>query len=314
MAVSAIVADVSYVGKVAKNIAMRYFGEMLAAVSVWGPITHADEYDPEFDTVNVAIVLSEVPEDILILQSSVEYDVRRALGGRVSVSLYDLSVLRHRYRRGFLHEVLIVEDAYYSFGEKIFEELAGEGYVCSNEAVEYSLESSLISLGMGLNNVLRGDIELLIEDIYSAVMMASVSVIQKKLKKPVWGARRVMRALRRCDILLSEIVGLCLRFLKSARRSLVTLPRSLGDHALGKLQAYLSVDPTHSLMVYAYEAVRLSWEIVKSRRISSIDTLVKTLCGLLGETYEAGIEIRGKGEWPVVFIKTPIEIHAVELR
>ncbi len=299
-----MMCDIKYIGKVARNIASKYFKEALLGVSVWGEIVNRDIFDPRLDTINIMIILHQIPYDELLLQSSIEFDYQTVLKHSVNVTISTLPRLKDMYLRGYAPYVLAVHNAFYAFNPEIFEKLKEKKYSCSKDAIDFSLERAFISFGMGLNSIIKGDLVFIAEHFYSAVINAATAVIQQKKNYVPKNRNEILEKLREEELGLVEYL-----FRDSMNKIYGFLERktpptmSKETLPLERIIIFSRDNEYRGILPTVYELLRQSWLLIKKTRIAALDKLVRIIQENLEDEYIAEIEISGIDPCPVIRIK-----------
>ncbi|MEX0568782.1 MAG: hypothetical protein Q6363_006435 [Candidatus Njordarchaeota archaeon] len=312
------VLDIDYIAKVAANVAIRYFKELLRGVSVWGQILDKDNFDPEFDTINISIVLSEVPVDLYVLLSNIEFDYQHILKLRINVNIFDEIEFEEKYRKGFPLNVLPVIKGHYAHGEDFFKKLKDQKYTCTKDAIDSTLEQAFVSFGLGLNDVLRKDIDIALEEFYNSAILASIAIIQRidNMIPATFLEIRSYFEKGQYEVAIMKLYSQVVDNIRMGRRDISTRYKFIRDTKMSPgeiLKHVLMDDYLHEIIVSTYSLLRESWRIIKRKNISSLDKLMKIIFEKIKDEFIASIEITGKGMYPVLRIRLYGDIWSCEL-
>lgn len=313
------VLDINYIAKVAANVAKRYFRELLEGVSIWGQILDKENFAPNFDTVNISIVLSNIPIDIYVLLSNIEFDYQKILKMRVNVNILDRTTFEEKYRKGYPLSVLPVVRGHHAFGEGFFRKLKGQKYICTNDAINSTLEQAFVSFGLGLNDVLRKDVDISLEEFYNSVILASTSVIQKmdNIVPATFLEIKSLLEKEEYGSILKKYYADVVDTIRQKKQDIIDRFQFLRDIRLSPSEILRQVfmdDYLHEIIASTYNLLRESWRMIKGREIASLDKLMKTIFESIKEEIIANIEIRGTGLYPVLRINLYGKVQSFELR
>ena len=311
-----VLLDVTYIGKVAYNVAMRYFKGILKAVSIWGQIINKEEFNEKLDPINILIVLDRAIKDILLVQSSIEFDYHTILKAKINVKITTLEELRGNYLEGVASYVLPIINAYYAYGGEILGEIKKEGYKCSERAINISLERAFIAYGMAINDLLHNYVEMMAENLYNSLFYASTAYIQKEENKVPTSWAAIKTYFEKSNehyfsVLFRNAYGSIIR--------LTTKQDALESSADTKLKPievlYMLMDDKdiYTAVVYMYELLRALWRAIKKSEIKTIDEVMKIIKQEIQDDYDATIEIWGIDPSPVLRIKKPGIFKNIEL-
>jgi len=307
--------DTNYIGKVAYNVANRYFRELVRAISIYGPIIDRNEFDPELDSVNIMILLEYIPYDELIIVSSLEFDYQTILNLRPDVSLTTLDMFEEMYKKGYVDYVLAVHNSHYAYGGGVFRMYRQMGYKCTEEAILFSLERAITSFGTTLNSVLKGDIQGALSSIYTTIIRASDAILQKKMGTVPGGWVDAYRSMEREGMnalahTLRDVICQVKKYIHDANK----LDNLEGKDALEKLTIFMRDTPYRALLIDTYGFIREAWRIVKNSCMAPLDRLMEIILDAVRDRLPTEIEKRGVDPCPVVRIRKPGVVMNVELK
>ncbi len=308
--------DIEYIGKVAHNIAKRYFKESLEAVSIWGQILHPDEFNEALDTINVMVVLNRMIEDRLIVQSSLQFDLQTVLEKRTCVDIVHIDDFHDGYLEGIADYVLAVQNAFFALSSKAIDELKNMQYKCSTRAINFSLERAFVAYGMALNDAMHGQLDMLLEDAYNCLRYSSIALIQNTYNhvpcswKEIHDHIREIKIVGINDIFTRVYESIKLAIAKAGSLSEI-LPKTRSPSET--FQNILSDDDFYSCIIYTYEFMRKVWSCVRGKEIMTLDEFMSMLDHEMREEGIVGIEIWRVDPRPLVKIKKIGVIENIEL-
>lgn len=313
------VLDINYIAKIATNVAKRYFKELLEGVSIWGQILDKENFAPNFDTVNISIVLRNVPIDTYVLLSNIEFDYQKILKIRVNVNIFDRVTFEEKYHKGYPLSVLPVARGHHAFGEDFFKKLKDQKYTCTEDAINSTLEQAFVSFGLGLNDVLRKDIDVSLEEFYNSAILASTAIIQKmsNIVPATFLEIKLLLEQEKYESILKKYYAAIVDTIRQKKQDIIGRFQFLKDTRLSPseiLRQALMDDYLHEIIASTYNLLRESWRTIKKKEIASLDKLMKTIFENTKKEIIANIEIRGTGPYPVLRIKLYGKVQSFELR